>query len=130
MTGRLWLFVESSVEEGSNRDDILAALCDGEVLGKILPKWETEEELAVQTAEVDEAYAEVSKWPERFTFRYRIGYRDGEYEGEEDIVASSQDEAEDLVLEKHTRAKLVWHECLGLANGTLEEVLYKEGMVE
>lgn len=119
MTDRLRMFIENMVDDGFSRDDVLAALSDGELLSRYFP---AEDDEALQR-EVDDAYDEVGRWPERFVFRYRIGYLDGEYEGEEDIVASSQDEAEDLVLEKHPSARIVWHECLGLANGTLEEVL-------
>jgi hypothetical protein len=118
----MWLFIKSSINKGFNRDSIMDALCDGEVLGRYFPV-ESDEENDLLQKEVEEAYEEVSKWPERFVFRYRIGYRNGENEVFEIVEASTQDEAEDLVLEKHPSARIVWHECLGLANGTLEEVL-------
>ena len=118
MTNRMKNFVENMVDDGFNRDDVLDALSDGEVLGRYFPARDDDEDEALRL-EVEEAYDEVSKWPERFVFRYRIGYRDGEYEGEEEVEASTQDEAEDLVLEKHPSARIVWHECLGLAHGTM-----------
>lgn len=122
MTNRMKNFVENMVDDGFNRDDVLDALSDGEVLGRYFPAKDDDEDEALRL-EVEEAYDEVSKWPERFVFRYLIGYRECENEEFVEVEASTQDEAVEKVLEDHQRAKLVWHECLGLASGTLEDVL-------
>lgn len=123
MTDRMWKFLEQAVDEGFNRKDILDALCDGEVLGKIFPKWDTEEELAAQTAEVDEAFEEVEKWPEQFLFRYKIGF--GNNNSRTDFVeveAHSENEAEHKVLDiVGCNKDITYCECLGLANGNLED---------